>query len=319
MFLYELALELDVRSVVLLDRAHALGMDVDPTSQLTAAQVEQLRAAYGKGRNQASPIVGDPVGAAGSSETSWGMPAVVAMVVAGLVVVLMIGYAVTNSDSGETVTAAAAPDDDDDAVTTTTEPCDTSASGIGVDAIGQDTTATTAPEAADPDGTAADATDPAAPSEGDDPQAAGGTLPPCDVAGGLSDDEIAAPTTEAVDAIDTPRDKREFCKAAISALEFEARMFEAADAYSLGPIRDVMIEGRDRWKIDITIMTAAAPPRLDVPLERYRIVYTNLLDAATPDADDYELAVRFNQVLRTDLEYYAIQLTQTIAENCDKR
>lgn len=53
MFLYELALELGVRSTSLLDRAHALGMNIDTTAQLTPQQVEQLREVYGKGRSQA--------------------------------------------------------------------------------------------------------------------------------------------------------------------------------------------------------------------------------------------------------------------------
>ena len=39
----------------------------------------------------------------------------------------------------------------------------------------------------------------------------------------------------------------------------------------------------------------------------------------TPEADDYELAVHIMNTFRTDLNYYAAQINESINANCDKR
>ena len=293
MLLYELALELGVRSTALLDRAHALGIYVDQTSVLTPAQVEELRSAYGKGRGTASVHGAEPIPALDiDSSKPMGTGAIVALVGAGLVVVLLVAYMFANSgdDGGSTVaaggTTVATP-------APTTEPCDPS-SGIGVGAIGA--------------GDGAEAAD------------EGSGLPPCSVAGGLVDDGTTATTElDTRDPIDIPRDTREFCKAAIAATEFDTKLFEAANPESLGPIKDVIIAGRDKWRADATIMSVHAPPRLDVPIDRYIRVYSNLVDSVQPGDDDYELAVHIVNVFRTDLNYYAIQIGEAVTENCDKR
>lgn len=308
MFLYELALELGVRSTELIERAHTLGISVDPTAKLTAEQVEQLRSAYGKGRAQLaqSPVL-DPSAGSGAGGGPMGVPAVAALVLAGLVVALVLGYMVTNSGS-DTVNlsaedAAAAADDE---TTPTTAPCDETSAGIGIGAIGQDPAATTSA--------------PAAPADAGSSVPAATTLPPCDVVGGLSGDEIAGPSTSFTgDPLDLPRDKQEFCRAALSMTEFEMRINEAANLEALGPIRDVILEGRDTWKSDLVVLEATAPPRLDNPVERYGIVYTTLFDSVVPGADDYSLAVAFVQASRTDLAYYTNQIATAIIENCDKR
>lgn len=297
MLLYELALELGVRSTVLLDRAHAMGMQVDQTTALSADQVEQLREAYGRGRGSqpAAPVV-ETVASGGGDHKPIGTPAIVAMVAAGLVVVLLVGYVLTNSGGDETVSAAAPATDEVSSTTATTEPCDDSASGIGVGAIGQG------------EGTATSAVD------------GGEVLPPCSVAGGLSGEEIDGTNEpDDRDPLDIPRNEAEFCRAARSAMDFDLQMSEAAMSTTLAELRDVMIQGRDRWKSDVVIMIASGPPRLDVPLERYRVVYTNFLDSATPDADDFELAMRFTGALRTDVNYYLAQIGQAVNENCGHR
>ena len=66
-------------------------------------------------------------------------------------------------------------------------------------------------------------------------------------------------------------------------------------------------------------MSANAPPRLDVAMDRYVRVYTNLVDSVTPEADEYELAVVIMDTFRTDLNYYAAQINESINANCDKR
>lgn len=295
MFLYELALELDVRSTALLDRAHAMGMNVDTTAELTPEQVEQLRAAYGRGRGRTRPDHTEAhaalESAAGAGGNPMGTGGVVALVAAALVVVVLVGYMVTNSDDSATVSAGNTTSTTD-GPTTTTEPCDSN-SGIGLGAIGQD------PDASEP---------------------ADGALPPCDVVGGLSGEEIAsASTTFAGDPLDLPRDKRRFCVAALSMFEFELKLFEASDTDAIGPIRDVMLSGRDKFKADLASMRETAPPRIDSALGSYAIVYTNLLDAVTPTVDDHSLAAAFLQAARTDLVYYANQINRAVNDNCDKR
>lgn len=302
MFLYELALELGVRSTALLDRAHALGMNIDTTAQLTPEQVEQLREVYGKGRAQAvtpPPEVLAQMEAQQASDGPLKPAGIIALVVAGLAVALLIGFMITNSGDDQVTTLGVDDTDvEESSTTTTTEPCDPD-SGIGVGAIGQDAEST-------PEGDAADA--------------GGEALPPCDVVGALSGEEVVGtPTTFDGDPLDLPRDKREFCRAALSLVEFEMKMIEAADVESLGPIRDVMLEGRDKFKADLTAMKDAGPPRIDGPLERYEIIYTNLLDSVTPGADDLTVALAFNTASRTDLAYYSNQVTLAVNENCDKR
>lgn len=294
MLLYELALELGVRSTALLDRAHALGMDVTATAPLTPEQVARLREAYGKGRPVPQAEVAAPAEAVIGGGRSLGTPALLALVGAGLVVVLLVAYMVTNS-GGDDGTTVAAVDGTEAESTTTTEPCDP-ASGIGVGAIGQGS-ATTA----------------AGGGEG------GEALPPCDIAGGLSGDTLETSTTVAGDPIDVPRNAREFCKAAIAAMEFDTRLYEAANPDSLGPIRQVILDGRDKWRVDATVMAANAPPRLDVAMDRYVRVYSNLVDSVTPEGDDYDLAVHIVNTFRTDLTYYAVQINEAINANCDKR
>ncbi|NLD78302.1 MAG: hypothetical protein GX643_16740 [Acidimicrobiales bacterium] len=298
MYLYELALELGVRSTALLDRAHALGMNVDTTAQLTPEQVEQLREVYGRGRaRQATPQpeVLTQMDAQGSSDGPLKPSAIIALVIAGLAVVLLVGYMVTNSDDSPSTTVAldGGEEESSSSTTTTTEPCDPD-SGIGVGAIGQGEAST----AGDTDA----------------------TLPPCDVVGAISGDEdLGTTTTFDGDPLDVPRDKREFCKAALSLIDFEMELFEAADVESLGPIRDVMLAGRDKFKADLATMKETAPPRIGGPLERYGIIYTNLLDSVTPGADDLTLAVAFNTAARTDLAYDSNQIALAVNENCDKR
>lgn len=295
MLLYELALELGVRSTALLDRAHALGMAVTATDPLSPEQVARLREAYGKGRPAPQAEVAVPAEAVISGGRSLGIPALLALVGAGLVVVLLLAYMVTNS-GGDDGTTLAAVDGAEAESTTTTEPCDP-ASGIGVGAIGQGPGTTAAGGGA-----------------GD-----GATLPPCAIAGGLSGDALETTTTVAGDPIDVPRDTREFCKAAIAAMEFDTRLYEAANPESLGPIRQVIIDGRDKWRVDATVMAANAPPRLDVAMDRYVRVYSNLVDSVTPEGDDYDLAVHIVTTFRTDLDYYAAQINEAINANCDKR
>lgn len=312
MFLYELALELDVRSTVLLDRAHALGMNVDTTAQLTAEQVEQLRAAYGRGRGQLTQAQIDArvaVQEAESKNGSLGVGAIAALVGAGLVVVLLVGYMFTNSGDDVTTTVGAGDTTEaDSGPTTTTEPCDSS-SGIGVGAIGQDPAGGGAPEGDSTISNAVAAT-----------SAPAASLPPCEVVGGLSGEAIeAASTTFAGDPLDMPRDKRRFCVAAMSMVDFEMRLVEAANVDSLGPIREVMLSGRDQFKADLAQMQDSAPPRLDGPLDRYAVVYHNLLGSVSATSDEYTLAVAFLQASRTDLQYYAAQIQTAIFENCDKR
>mgnify|MGYP000981949109 CR=1 FL=1 len=298
MYLYELALELGVRSTALLDRAHALGMNVDTTAPLTAEQVEQLREVYGRGRARQEappPEVLAQMEAQASSDGPLKSSAIIALVIAGLAVVLLVGYMITNSDDSPDTTVAL--DDGKDGAasssTTTTEPCDPD-SGIGVGAIGQGATST-----------------------GGD---ADGSLPPCDVVGAISGDEdLGTTTTFDGDPLDLPRDKREFCKAALSLVDFEMELYEAANVESLGPIRDVMLAGRDKFKADLATMKETAPPRIGGPLERYGIIYTNLLDSVTPGADDLTLAVAFNTAARTDLAYDSNQIALAVNENCDKR
>jgi hypothetical protein len=292
LLLYELALELGVRSTALLDRAHALGMNVSATDPLSPEQVARLREAYGKGRPAPQAQVAAPTEAVLGDSRSLSTGALLALVGAGLVVVLLVAYMVTNS-GGDDATTVAAVDGTEAESTTTTEPCDP-ASGIGAGAIGQGGSTTVA-------------------------GGSGGALPPCAIAGGLSGDALETTTTVAGDPIDVPRDTREFCKAAIAAMEFDTRLYEAANPESLGPIRQVILEGRDKWRIDATLMAANAPPRLDVAMDRYVRVYSNLVDSVTPEGDDYELAVHIVNTFRTDLTYYADQINEAINANCDKR
>jgi hypothetical protein len=292
LLLYELALELGVRSTALLDRAHALGMNVSATDPLSPEQVARLREAYGKGRPAPQAQVAAPTEAVLGDSRSLSTGALLALVGAGLVVVLLVAYMVTNS-GGDDATTVAAVDATDAETTTTTEPCDP-ASGIGAGAIGQGGSTTVA-------------------------GGSGAALPPCAIAGGLSGDALETTTTVAGDPIDVPRDTREFCKAAIAAMEFDTRLYEAANPESLGPIRQVILEGRDKWRIDATLMAANAPPRLDVAMDRYVRVYSNLVDSVTPEGDDYELAVHIVNTFRTDLTYYAVQINEAINANCDKR
>lgn len=314
MFLYELALELGVRSTALLDRAHALGMQVDTTAQLTPDQIEQLRSAYGKGRAQQAHEASvqqaraELEGADQAGGGSMNLAAIAALVAAGLVVVLMVGYMLTNSDNDTTTVGAGDTTDAEGGSSTTTEPCD-SGSGIGVGAIGQD-----------PGTTAGGAETTIAQATGATTAPADDALPPCDVVGGLSGDEIAAAsTTFDGDPLDLPRDKREFCRAALSIIEFETKMYEVSNPEALGPVREVMLGGRDKFKADLAAMQAAAPPRIDGPLGRYAISYTTLMDSVTPTTDDYSLAVAFAQASRADLAYYATQINAAVTENCDKR
>ncbi len=293
MLLYELALELNVRSTALLDRAQALGMDVDATTPLTPEQEAHLRRLY-KPTRPDPPVPEIVAEAVESSMKPRGPAAILALVGAGLVVVLLIAYMLTSSgDESPPPTVAASETTEPEGSTTTTEPCDP-ASGIGAGAIGQTTV---------PDGSSGSATD----------------LPPCAIAGGLTGDPLETTTTEAADPIDVPRDKREFCKAALSAMEFDTRLIEASDVDSLGPIRDVILEGRDRWHSDVTAMADSAPPRLDVAMDRYIRVYSNLVDTVTPETDDYQLAVHIVTTLRTDLNYYAAQINEVVNAHCDKR
>lgn len=298
MLLYELALELGVRSTVLMDRAHAMGINVSSTDPLTPDQVARLREAYGKARPTSPAQVAAPTDEVLGAKRPLGTGALLALVGAGLVVVVLLAYMITNS-GGDDATTVAAVTEPAEEVTSTTEPCDP-ASGIGAGAIGQGTatTATGAPTSA---GASADA------------------LPPCDIAGGISGEPLETTTTVAGDPIDVPRDTREFCKAAIAAMEFDTKLSEAANPESLGPIRDVILQGRDQWRINATLMTAHAPPRLDVAMDRYVRVYTNLVDSVTPDADDLTLAVHIMDVFRTDLAYYAVQINEAITAHCDKR
>jgi hypothetical protein len=294
MLLYELALELGVRSTALMDRAHALGINVSSTDPLTPEQVARLREAYGKARHAPQAPMAAPTDVVLGDKRPLSTGALLAVVGAGLVVVLLVAYMVTNSGGDDGGTTLASGDDVEAESTTTTEPCDP-ASGIGAGAIGQGTATTAAGATAE------------------------GALPPCDIAGGLSGDTIETSTTVAVDPIDVPRNTREFCKAAIASMEFDTKMIEAANLESLGPIRDVILQGRDKWRIDATVMSANAPPRLDVAMDRYVRVYTNLVDSVTPEADEYELAVVIMDTFRTDLNYYAAQINESINANCDKR
>jgi hypothetical protein len=292
--LYELALELGVRSTALLDRAQALGMDVTATAPLTAEQVAELRAAYGKQRP--TPAVAETVApVVDPAARSFSTGSVLALVGAGLVVVLLIAYMVTNSGDDGGSTVAANEIAAEDSTTTTTEPCDAN-SGIGAGAIGQSST-----------------------SAATDGGAGGSALPPCSVAGGLSDDALETTTTADVDPIDLPRDKREFCRGALAAMEFDTKLMEAAQAETIGPLRDVIIQGRDKWKADATIMTINAPPRLDMAMDRYTRVYINLVDSVTPEIDDLALAEHIINTFRTDLNYYAAQINESINTHCDKR
>ena len=295
MMLYELALELGVRSTVLLDRAQAMGMDVSATGPLTAEQVQELRSAYGVTKPHPQPALDPTQTITENRFGNLGTGPLLALVGAGLVVVILIAYMITSSgsdDGGGGDVAAGGGSDTVEAVSTTTEPCDPS-SGIGVGAIGQAPGSTAAP--------------------------AGDALPPCSVAGGLSDDAIdGTTTTVAGDPIDVPRDKDEFCKAALSAMDFDTKMMEAATAETIGPLRDTILQGRDRWRSDATIMVATGPPRLDVAMDRYVRVYSNLVDSVTPEVDDYTLAVHIITTFRTDLNYYAAQIGDAINTNCDK-
>lgn len=98
MFLYELAIALDVRSVEMTERAKALGLDgIGPTSDLTADQVAQLRAAYGHAVDPGPSRGMPPMG--GSGQQSGPMPPTppkgarsgggVALI--GMVIVLTVG------------------------------------------------------------------------------------------------------------------------------------------------------------------------------------------------------------------------------------
>jgi hypothetical protein len=56
MFLYELALDLDVRSTDLVDQARSLGMDVGPSTFLTPEQVQHLRSGVSPSVTAAPPL-----------------------------------------------------------------------------------------------------------------------------------------------------------------------------------------------------------------------------------------------------------------------
>lgn len=70
MFLYELALQLDVRSSDLVDQARALGIDAGPSTFLTPEQVQQLRT----GVSPSASAVAPPLAAAGLLRADQGAP-----------------------------------------------------------------------------------------------------------------------------------------------------------------------------------------------------------------------------------------------------
>ena len=101
MMLYELALELGVRSTVLLDRAQAMGMDVSATGPLTAEQVQELRSAYGVTKPHPQPALDPTQTITENRFGNLGTGPLLALVGAGLVVVILIAYMITSSGSDD--------------------------------------------------------------------------------------------------------------------------------------------------------------------------------------------------------------------------
>ena len=85
MLLYELALELGVRSTALMDRAHALGINVSSTDPLTPEQVARLREAYGKARHAPQATGAAPTGVVLAYQAPPRSAALAALVGPGLV------------------------------------------------------------------------------------------------------------------------------------------------------------------------------------------------------------------------------------------
>lgn len=299
MFLYELAIDLGIRSPDLVARAIELGLTgIGPSSHLSPEQVQLLRASYGKGGPVAPPPLtmggpaGGPAGSSGGPGGGLSPVAIAAIVVVALLVVGLFTFMLTHK-SDNTTAVASDSSVPDGGSTSTTEPCIEGASGVsGIGAVGESTS-----------GDRAD-------------------LPACgDVAGGLGSDGLVTTTALPADPIDRPRAKRDFCKAARSAMAFEARMVEAAraadsDLTALHNLRDVMLVGRDQWRADVVVMIATGPPRLDISLELYRRTYSDLLNAITPRMSDLELARAFIATQGTDLRHAALEITDALVSSC---
>ncbi|MEO6627383.1 MAG: hypothetical protein ABIP03_02305 [Aquihabitans sp.] len=302
MFLYELAIELDVRSPELMARATELGMTgILTTSHLTPEQVRELKASYGRGGPPPPPpppgVGGAPThgapGANGGGERN--MVAMAALAVVLVVVVGLFAYMVTNGSDEPTGTAQTVGTSAK--TTTTTEACQPGDGGTGIGAIGE----------------TVDTSDPTS------------GLPSCDdVAGGLGSDVESTTSTLPGDPIDYPRDKRKFCIAARSSMLFEQAMVEAAtsaqsEAAALHGLRDVMLNGRNQWRADVVTMIATGPPRLDVSLELYRSTYSALLDGVRPDMADLDLARLFVLTRGADLRHAAVEIDEAMKTNCSTR
>ena len=289
MFLFELALELGERSPLVVARAHEMGMtEVSATSQLTPDQVQALRAAYGRvppPPPPGYPAQGPVASPAGPGSSGDSKPfAMVALAVVLLAVVGLFGYMLTHQETQSVAASDAEAGPGSDATTTTTVPC---RAGGAVGAVGASSLRSV---------------------DGGD----GDTKEDCGPSGGLT----TTSTTLPADPLDLPKDKDDFCTSSRSAIAFEQRMVDVVQPGEIGPIRDVILQGRDQWHTDVETMIASAPPRLSVSLELYRHVYTDLLDPVQPDTSDENLARLFLYARTTDLTHASYEVTDAMSTNC---
>jgi hypothetical protein len=295
--LYELALELGLRSTDVVARAQALGMaQVGPSSKLTPEEVARLREAI-TGVPQGRPLpppggpalgptdrwqgttipgaraAGGPPGPDGAPDETRSPVATAVIAVVVLLVVALFGYMATHTGDGKKAQSVAAGDQD----------------GTGASTIPDDPcaakTSTTDPVCADVDGGIVGA-----------PVTSSTTLPPGYVPG-----------------VDTPKDKGKFCKGARGALDLEQKMIMAPSAQEF---RDVIVAGKAQWLIDAQSMLQGAPPRIEVQLDLYTTVYGDLMAAVTPGLDEEGLYRAFIQARGTDLSNAAVAINGAYAENC---
>ena len=297
MLLYELALELGLRSTDVVARAQALGMtQVGPSSKLTPEEVARLREAI-TGVPQARPVApaggpafgpsdrwqgatvpgapaaGIPLGPDGSPDQGRNPVGTIVIGAVVLLVVALFAYMAMNTDDTKKPRSVATGDQ----------------AGTGKGTVPDDPcaaqTSTTDPVCNDVDGGIVGA-----------PVTSSTTLPPGYVPG-----------------VDTPKDKGKFCQGARGALDLEQKMIMAASPQEF---RDVIVAGKAQWLIDAQSMLQGAPPRIEVQLDLYTTVYGDLMAAVTPGLDEEGLYRAFIQARGTDLSNAAVAINGAYAENC---
>ncbi|HEX2577718.1 MAG TPA: hypothetical protein VHK88_15300 [Aquihabitans sp.] len=332
MHLYELALELGVRSADLSSRAVELGLgEVGPASALTAEQVAALRAdvapppvaAAATAPATAAQAVGwaaphaTPAGGEGGRRTQW----VAAAVLAPLVITLFV-FMATNTGTEER------PD----------RPADEAAAGeVPPAGTGADEAATTLPEIAGgigdlparggsaPEGRGP-AADPGTPGEcqvAPAPALVGRPIvedcgdveaPPASSPGAPSRDPRGGPMPALPAHV--PLDLPDFCRAAVRAFRFEQALAEAGAGDGGSAMGTVIVAGRADWRTAVDEMWAAGPLRLLPDLEHYRDRYATVLDRIGEATPEEEIQRSFDELFDDRLVLAAGRINEAARDSC---